>query len=168
MTLLATQPASQAAPAPADLSAALRHARNRADASGTRFTRIREYVYRTLLNSPRPLGAYDILNNMDGAVGAQKPPTVYRALDWLQEMGLAHRIATLSKFVAAPLDSRAAPVAYLLCRECGQAEPMDPGPVAALLDRAVADAGFRNEATVIEVTGLCGGHARLCDKEIAR
>ena len=160
MTSLSTRDPHAAGLPQANLSAALSQARSRAEASGTRFTRIREYVYRTLLQSPRPLGAYDILGRMDGAVGAQKPPTVYRALDWLQEMGLAHRIATLSKFVAAPLDDRATSVAYLLCRECGQAEPMDSGPVAALLDRAVADAGFRNEATVIEVTGLCGGHDR--------
>ncbi|MGB3455129.1 MAG: Fur family transcriptional regulator [Litorimonas sp.] len=165
--LLSRAPASSGPPS-IDVPAALHSARTRAEGSGTRFTRSREYVYRTLLESPCPLGAYEILDRMDAAVGAQKPPTVYRALDWLLEMGLAHRIATLSKFVAAPLDAAASPVAYLLCRECGQAEPMEAGPVSALLHTAVRDAGFRNEDTVIEVTGLCGSHPRTDTQTLSK
>ncbi|MGB6230225.1 MAG: transcriptional repressor, partial [Litorimonas sp.] len=143
----------------AEIVSALHRARALAERSGARFTRIREHVYRALLRAPQPVGAYDILDTLDG-VGAQKPPTVYRALDWLMEMGLAHRIATVSKFVAVPDDRADRPVAYLLCRQCGEARTLDAAPLAASLTLAVRDTGFRKDDAVIEITGLCDGHAR--------
>lgn len=158
MTYIDPQTPAMAVRTDADVASAISRARALCEETGARFTKIREHVYRALLQSPQPLGAYDILDTL-GSVGAQKPPTVYRALDWLMEMGLAQRIATLSKFVPAPLDGSNDPIAYLLCRECGQAETIDAGPLAETLHRAARDNGFRNEETVIEITGLCQGHA---------
>ncbi len=51
---------------------------------GGRMTRIRRKVLRLLLESAEPAKAYDLLANLDGE-GSAKPPTVYRALDFLQE-----------------------------------------------------------------------------------
>lgn len=150
-----------------DLELALNTARQRAKRSGTRLTPIRQHVYEALLTSQQPLGAYDILETIAG-VGAQKPPTVYRALDWLMEVGLAQRIATLSKFVASPIPAgpdrtadRAgaeAPVAFLLCRECGAAKAIDAGPITASLAATANDHNFNKEDAVIEISGLCERH----------
>lgn len=158
MTLTLTKTRSCLGASEAEIASAVHHARTISDAAGARFTRIREHVYRALLLASQPVGAYDILETLDG-VGAQKPPTVYRALDWLIDMGLAHRIATVSKYVATPIQTPEQPIAYLLCRECGQAETIDAGPLAESLHQAVRDTGFCNEDTVIEITGLCHDHA---------
>ena len=132
----------------------LERAKVMAKESGSRLTAIREHVYMSLLRADQPMKAYDILETLQG-VGAQKPPTVYRALDWLMEMGLVTRISTVSKFVATPMDQARDSIAYLLCRECGQAEIIDIGPVGQTLRASASEKGFQGGETVIEMMGLC-------------
>lgn len=141
-------------PSQHDVTAIVERARSMAKQSGRRFTTIREHVYVSLLRAERPMKAYDIIDTLDG-VGAQKPPTVYRALEWLIEMGLVRRIATVSKFVAAPLDSSPHSIAYLLCRRCGQAEVIDIGAAGQSLRATAKAKGFQEDETVIELMGLC-------------
>lgn len=129
-------------------------ARRMAKQSGSRLTAIREHVYLALLRAEQPMKAYDILETLEG-VGAQKPPTVYRALDWLIELGLVRRISTVSKFVAAPLEPSPDSIAYLLCRRCGQAEAINVGSLGQSLRATAKAKGFKEEETVIELMGLC-------------
>lgn len=142
-----------------EVTAAVDAARQKAAQAGKRFTPLREHVYKLLLTASQPSGAYEILERLDG-VGANKPPTAYRCLEWLMEQGLARRIASVSKFVAAPLDPDLTSVAYLLCHECGQAEAVDVGDFGDTLQKLAQAQGFKNDETVIELTGLCRGHAR--------
>ena len=80
---------------PQDVDAFLAEAETLAAERGQRMTKIRRKVLRLLLESDEPSKAYDLLANLDGE-GAAKPPTVYRALDFLQEQGLAHQPQALS------------------------------------------------------------------------
>lgn len=88
--------------------------------AGLRFTRIRKFVYQCLLDAKQPIGAYDIIE-MIGRVGSAKPPTVYRALEWLIESGLATKIATTSKYAPLPTNTNENSTAFFLCRNCGSA-----------------------------------------------
>ena len=54
---------------PQEVSSAMEHARQKATREGKRLTPLREHVYKLLLESPQPLGAYEILEKLDG-VGA--------------------------------------------------------------------------------------------------
>ena len=76
---------------PQDVDAFLNEAETLVARRGQRMTRIRRKVLRLLLESHAPAKAYDLLGNLDGE-GSAKPPTIYRALDFLQETGLAHKI----------------------------------------------------------------------------
>lgn len=125
--------------------------------SGSRMTRIRRHVYMCLLKSDRPLRAYDILDMLDG-IGAQKPPTVYRALDWLIKMRLVKKVASVSKYVALQPQKGNQTVAFLLCQKCGQTESFDPGPMTESLKATAQKNGFDNCETVIEIVGNCKGH----------
>ena len=78
------------------------------------------------MKTDTPLGAYDILDMLDG-IGASKPPTVYRALDWLIEMGLARKVESISKYMAKTANEEDEHMALLLCQTCGHAEPFDAG-----------------------------------------
>ena len=67
---------------------------------GLRLTALRRRVLELVWQSHKPLGAYDILavlSEQDGRRAA--PPTVYRALDFLLDNGLVHRIASLNAFI---------------------------------------------------------------------
>lgn len=122
-----------------------------------RLTPIRKHIYRCLLEAEAPLGAYEILGMLNG-IGASKPPTVYRGLDWLIEVGLAKKIESVSKYIAKTARDETQQLALLLCDKCGHAEPFDAGPAIHCLGAAAKSKGFQSHQTVIEIIGRCSEH----------
>jgi Fur family zinc uptake transcriptional regulator len=142
--------------APAGLSgAALRRALGAAEArcaeTQERLTAPRKRVLELLLRAEQPLKAYDLI----AAFGLQgepaKPPTVYRALDFLERLGFAHRIESLNAYVPCRIAGGHA-AAFLICDCCGAAEEFEPdfGPLAA-----AAAAGYEVRSVTVEARGLC-------------
>ena len=124
----------------------------RADES---LTPLRRRVFELLLDRDGPAKAYDLLDDLKTDQGTAKPPTVYRALDFLVRLGLAHRIESLNAFVACDIGSCARSTIFLICERCGASVEVDSGH--ALLD--VSDAARRNgfdlHRTVLEASGVC-------------
>lgn len=145
--------AGSSAPAPADVVEALAKAEERSVAEGHRWTEPRRRVYELMLRAGGPVKAYDLMAiYAEGRVA--KPPTVYRALEFLEQVGLVHRIAGLNAFVACDGDDPSHTAAFLICDCCGSAEEFEPGQVgpAAL---AAAAHGFKARAIALEVRGQC-------------
>ena len=128
-----------------------------AQARGQKMTRIRRKVLRLLLESDEPAKAYDLLANLDGE-GAAKPPTVYRALDFLQDVGLAHKIESLNAYVACGHTSHSHSAVFLICDTCGNAEELHAVKTSSALDDETDAAGFTLQRAVIEARGTC----RVC------
>ena len=118
-----------------------------------RFTAIRRTVYLRLLESDVPLGAYDILDRL-GGVGSQKPPTVYRALDWLIAHGLVAKLATNSRYVVVGTDRETAE-AFLICRDCGETHTLRAEALTQSLTRTAQQRGFSDIQPVLELVGSC-------------
>lgn len=123
-------------------------------ARGVQFTPVRRRVLEILLESHGAMGAYDVLARLDGEGLGKQPPVAYRALSFLVEQGLAHRIEKLNAFVACTGPGRAHAPAFMICRSCGTVAEAEAGAGGALGERA-AQAGFRIERTVMEAEGLC-------------
>ena len=117
--------------------------------AGARLTPVRRRALEILLEGHRPMGAYDVLARLDAEGYGSKPPVAYRALGFLVDHGLAHRIERLNAFIACPRPTRSghAP-AFLICRACGMVAEVS-APLAGLPE------GFRVERTTVEVEGLC-------------
>src|SRR5581483_8522848 len=78
---------------------ALAAAERQCAARGARLTEQRRRVLELIWKSHAPVGAYTLLDRLrEGGVRAQ-PPTVYRALEFLVENGLIHRIESLNAYV---------------------------------------------------------------------
>jgi len=123
-------------------------------ARGVQFTPVRRRVLEILLESHGAMGAYDVLARLDAEGLGKQPPVAYRALAFLMEQGLAHRIEKLNAFVACTHPGQGHAPAFLICRGCGtvaEAEAEVGGPMGAM----AAQAGFRVERTVVEAEGLC-------------
>ena len=120
--------------------------------AGETLTPARQRVLELLWDEPGPAKAYDLLNRLGGTA---KPPTVYRALDFLVRLGLAHRIESLNAFAACEVGACARSAIFLICNRCGHAEEIDAGHAVVDLDEAAARHGFAIERTVIEVSGVC-------------
>ena len=138
---------------------ALRIAERLCARSGARLTPQRRQVLAILCDDPRPLGAYEILERLGEAVPGAKPPTVYRALEFLQREGLVHRLESLNAFVGCVHPDHPHAGQFLICRDCGEVQELEDHGGESILQRAVGASGFEAESRVIEVTGRC---ARCC------
>ncbi|WP_372622020.1 transcriptional repressor [Falsiroseomonas sp.] len=132
-------------------------------ARGVQFTELRRQVLRLVLESPQPIGAYALLDRLRADRPGAAPPTIYRALDFLQEQGLVHRVERLNAFVgcAGPEAHHSCghghdhPHQFLICGRCGATAEICDERVAEAVAEAARAAGFVPSRTTVEVEGLC-------------
>jgi Fur family transcriptional regulator, zinc uptake regulator len=139
-----------------DRAAHIAAAEARCALSGETLTPLRRRVLELLLDQDGPAKAYDLLEGLRGEHGSAKPPTVYRALEFLVRLGLAHRIESRNAFVACEIGSCARSTIFLICERCGAATEADAGHALSDVADAALRAGFRLRRTMIEASGLCG------------
>lgn len=118
---------------------------------GARMTALRARAVEALADAGRPIKAYDLLPALGAKDAPAKPATAYRALEFLEELGLVHRVAGINAFVLCELGGGAHITALYVCERCGaaeeRAEHAEPG--------AGAPRGFHIERSVVEHYGLC-------------
>lgn len=122
-------------------------------ARGQRLTPVRKRTLQILLESHRAMGAYDVLNRLAADGFGNQPPVAYRALDFLEEQGLAHRIRRLNAFAACMHPGENHSAAFLICRTCSAVSESAADPISTAL-QALAG-GFQVESSTIEALGLC-------------
>jgi Fur family transcriptional regulator, zinc uptake regulator len=131
---------------------------------GARLTELRRQVLQLVWRGHEAVGAYAVLEALKRSHPGAAPPTVYRALDFLIEHGLIHRIESLNAYVGCPQPERQHVSQFLICGKCGSAAELDdPGIAEAVLRRA-DELGFAVEQQTIELRGLCP----RCRPEAAR
>src|SRR6201982_846413 len=135
---------------------ALAHAEAVCEQRAQKFTPIRRQVLEALLSSHRPLGAYEVIEELAKSKPRPAPITVYRALDFLLENRLVHRIESRNAFLACAHDhDEAAMVAFLICERCGLVGEVPAAPVAQSLNASARATGFAPKLSVVEITGTC-------------
>ena len=133
----------------------LDRARAACQSRGVRLTDQRRRVLDILLSSHVAMGAYDILERLAGDGRRVAPMTVYRALDFLIEVGLVHRLASLNAFAVCRGPEEGHGGQFLICRQCRAVlELADPG-VDEAIGRAVDRTGFAPVERFVEVLGDC-------------
>jgi Fur family zinc uptake transcriptional regulator len=121
---------------------------------------MRRHVLAILAASHKPLGAYEIMDEAARSGPRPAPITVYRALEFLRDNGLVHRIESRNAFVACVRNHRPdALVAFLLCERCGAVGEAPAGAAGEQLATAARHAGFTPVLSVVEITGVCA-HCR--------
>src|SRR5664279_1791249 len=135
---------------------AMTHAERVCAGRAQKLTPIRRHVLQALLSSHRPLGAYEVIDELARWMPRPAPITVYRALDFLMTNGLVHRIESRNAYLACAHDhDSAALVAFLICEGCGSVGEIPAAPVALSLNAAARATGFAPKLSVVEITGTC-------------
>ncbi len=157
-------PTASAGAAAASAFAAHDHARCAAEtlaqaeavavAAGLRLTPVRRRTLEILLESHRALGAYEVLDRLAAEGFGRQPPVAYRALDFLVDAGLAHRVQRLNAFAACMHPGRAHQPVFLICRSCNAVAEVPAAAVHAAV-AAAAPPGFAVERVTAEAVGLC-------------
>jgi len=122
---------------------------------GAKLTPIRRRVLELIWTSHKPAGAYDLLGALGRDGRKVAPPTVYRALDFLMESGLVHRVESLNAFIGCNHPGHARDEEIFLCRSCGMASEISDGELGRRIREKAAGIGFAVERQSIEVVGLC-------------
>lgn len=110
-------------------------------------------VLEILLRARAPVRAYAMMEPLKADGRRIYPPTIYRALAALEEMGLVHRVASLNAFAACTGDHAGHTPAFMICDACGGVEEasfsLERSPVIAPED------GFHTRSVVVEMHGVC-------------
>lgn len=145
-------------------------AQNLALSKGKKLTAQRLQVLHILLSDHKAMGAYDILDKMreqqvEGQ-GKPQPPTVYRALDFLLDLELIHKIESQNSFYACTIDKEILEDHHLaqafICDHCGAVEEKISQNQARNLFEKARTFGFKIEKVIVECRGTCG----LCQTEL--
>jgi Fur family zinc uptake transcriptional regulator len=123
--------------------------------TGRRLTTLRRRILALVWHSHLPVKAYDLLAVLGRERSRVAPPTVYRALEFLQEAGLVHRIASLNAFIGCSHPGEGHRGEFLICTECGAVSELSEGAIAALIARHAQARGFEVAHATIEVAGRC-------------
>ena len=137
------------------------------DRRGARLTDLRRHVLGLVLDSPKPAGAYDMLDMLRKHHKGAAPPTVYRALDFLLEQGLIHKVERLSAFVGCvhgidedeDEDAHHHAAQFLICKRCGRATELNDKEIGQALVRAARRSGFHLSSSTVEADGICAACA---------
>ena len=132
----------------------LRRADDLCRENNLRLTPIRERVYRELVQSGGPVGAYDLVDRLSSDKKRLAPVTIYRALDFLRDAGLVHRLATQNSYIVShgQPDVNAMKVMFV-CTKTGETVEIHSTEVADAVRKAAEQAGFRSVSLFIEVEG---------------
>jgi len=135
---------------------ALEEAKRLCDQRGARLTPLRLQVLALIWQNHKPLGAYTLLEMLAAKTTRQvAPPTVYRALDFLLEQRLIHRIDGLNAYIGCLHPHIPHASHFLLCESCGRAEELQVESLNQVIIHAAQAAGFAIDRQSLEVFGTC-------------
>lgn len=138
------------------IRSALARAEAVCEANGTRLTPLRKRVLELIWVSHKPLGAYELLDQLTHEGHKPAPPTIYRALDFLLENRLIHRLASLNAFLGCSHPGDAHEGYFLICQRCGNTEEVAQSKaLQTALNATTEAAGFTVLNTALELSGFC-------------
>ncbi len=135
----------------AQIDARIDAARKICEAAGDRFTPLRSHILELVLRDGGAVKAYDLLDRLSPNIGSPKPPTVYRALDFLSRHGLIHRVEALNAFIACNHTHKGDLAEFFICERCDKVEERH----AHDHNQCKPD-GFSIHRSVVEHYGTCG------------
>jgi Fe2+ or Zn2+ uptake regulation protein len=134
---------------PSDLA----HAPAALRAAGYRVTPQRLMIHSTLVGLGRHVGAEELLEAVERRLPNVSLPTVYSALEALEDAGLVRRVSAGQG--RALYDARPADHHHLVCRRCGAVEDLEADVSLAAALAAASRHGFTPDGAEVVVRGLC-------------
>lgn len=135
--------------------------------AGRQFTALRRAVLGLVIEADTPLTAYELLDRLRESHKGATPATIYRALEFLMDAELVHKVESLSAFIpcaepprAPHAHAHAHAAQFFICRNCGAVTELEEDAVTAALTAAAARIGFAASSAIVEVKGLCAACAR--------
>ena len=134
---------------------ALTHAERVCKERKSKFTPLRKKVFELIWKSHKPIKAYDILAQLSSEDYIEKPPTVYRTLDFLQNNQLIHRIESKNAYIGCSIKHQSFDSKFFICDKCNEVEELVETKVNKSLISASKKHGFHPSIMNVEIHGTC-------------
>ena len=139
------------------ISSAISHAQSLCANRGVRLTPVRQRVLELVWQSHQPIGAYELLASLAKEGFNSAPPTVYRALEFLSDQDLLHKLESVNAYVGCCNPDTPHQGHFLLCQICHQAQELDSQYITLALKLSADQHGFEIQHHTIEIVGSCQG-----------
>lgn len=127
---------------------------------GSRFTELRKRILTMIWQGHKAVKAYDLLDQLATEGGSAKPPTVYRALDFLMDEGLVHKIQSLNAYIGCPHPGEDHISQFLICDNCETVEEVSSPALSKAVSSAAAGQSFQIKRQTVELHGTCSKCAK--------
>lgn len=122
---------------------------------GFRFTEPRQFVLDIIARSKKPIGAYEVLEKLSKKLKNPKPPTAYRAIEFLSAHGFIHRIESLNAYIICQSDHLHKGSQFMICDQCGTVLETHLCDLPEPLVKKTRDAHFYLTRWNVELHGIC-------------
>ena len=126
------------------------------EANKYRLTPPRKHVLDIIAGSVKPLGAYEVLEQLSQITSNPKPPTVYRAIEFWQEHGFIHRIESLNAYITCDAGHRHSGSQFMICDDCGIVIETHLCDLPQPLKDSTVKNTFMPSRWSFEIHGTCG------------
>ncbi|ABF14218.1 zinc uptake transcriptional repressor Zur [Candidatus Palibaumannia cicadellinicola] len=121
-----------------------------------RMTPQRLEVLRLMIKQNNAISAYELLDLLRKSEPQAKPPTIYRALDFLMEQGFIHRVESTNSFMLChDFTDPSHTSAFFICDRCGHVTEKTAENIRNILQKMAAKASFTMSYNVVETHGVC-------------
>jgi Fur family zinc uptake transcriptional regulator len=123
---------------------------------GVRLTSQRKRVFELICSNNKASSAYELLEALKMSEPQAKPPTVYRALDFLMDQGFIHRVESTNSFISCCSCNAHTHFSHLLiCDKCSDVIELQSESLVASLEQNAETHAFQVTNHVIESHGIC-------------
>jgi Fur family zinc uptake transcriptional regulator len=137
------------------LDMAIKRAEQGCAQRGVRLTPLRRRVLQLVWRSHEPVKAYELLETLQSEKKGAAPPTIYRALDFLQEQGFVHKLESLNAYIGCSEPGHNETSQFLICHECGVVVELDDDEISNVINEKTQALGFTPSELTLEIKGLC-------------
>lgn len=117
---------------------------------------IKQLLYDIIQKSTQPHSAYKLLDKIKEVIPNVKPMMIYRALSFLEEHGLIHKIKSTSTYHSCHYVIHQGAVFFLICQKCGLVDELKiKEPLVKALNKMASSVGFAFDNQICEISGLC-------------
>ncbi len=124
-------------------------------AQGYKATRTRKLVLQVLEETERPLSPYDIQGILRTSGKYLNHVTIYRIVDLLCRLNLAHKMLSGGGFVKCNLDAAEGCHRFMVCQDCGAIQEFADEGLCQGEDEFARSLGFHTEHHLSEFSGVC-------------
>ena len=133
-------------------------------ANGYKVTQPRMRVLKALSRADKPVSPYELQEMLRQEGEHLNHVTIYRILDLLCALNLAHKVLLLGGFVRCSLGDQEGCHRFMVCRECGALKEFADRTLCQEEIEVTQELGFHTEHHFSEVSGVCA----RCQGVVAR